>query len=225
MIASKPLNKLGKLAPNHDRAYDPLRSDEHPLDAIFAPHSVAVIGATEKPGSIGRAVVWSLLSSPFGGTVYPVNDKRTSVLGIKAYPQIADIPEPVDLAMVVTPAVAVPDIISQCVEAGVRGVIVISSGFKEHGEKGQDLERQILERMQGSRLRLLGPNCMGVMNPIGGLNATFAPQCCPAGQCRLHQPERRLVHRGFGLVPAADGRLQRLRFRGLDVGRGLGRPD
>jgi len=181
MIASKPLNKLGKLAPNHDRAYDPLRSDEHPLDAIFAPHSVAVIGATEKPGSIGRAVVWSLLSSPFGGTVYPVNDKRTSVLGIKAYPQIADIPEPVDLAMVVTPAVAVPDIISQCVEAGVRGVIVISSGFKEHGEKGQDLERQILERMQGSRLRLLGPNCMGVMNPIGGLNATFAPHVARPG--------------------------------------------
>jgi len=170
-------NKVGKAAktlPTQDRAHDVLRSEPHPLDAIFAPHSVAVIGATDRPGSVGRAVLWSLVSSPFGGTVYPVSDKRSSVLGIKAYKGIADLPEPVDLAVVVTPATTVPGIIGDCVTAGVRGAIVISAGFKEHGEKGKELERQILERIQGTGLRLIGPNCLGVMNPISGLNATFA---------------------------------------------------
>src|SRR5580765_2767532 len=93
-------NKVGKAAktlPTQDRAHDVLRSEAHPLDAIFAPHSVAVIGATERHGSIGRAVLWSLVSSPFGGTVYPISEKRTNVLGIKAYPRINDIPEQVDL--------------------------------------------------------------------------------------------------------------------------------
>ena len=160
--------------PTHDRAHDVLRSEPHPLDAIFVPRSVAVIGATDRPGSVGRAVLWSLVSSPFGGTVYPVSDKRTSVLGIKAYRTVGDLPETVDLAVVVTPASTVPRIIGDCVEAGVRGAIVISAGFKEHGAAGQELERQILERIRGSRLRVIGPNCLGVMNPVTGLNATFA---------------------------------------------------
>ncbi len=160
--------------PTHDRAHDVLRSEPHSLDAIFVPRSVAVIGATDRPGSVGRAVLWSLVSSPFGGTVYPVSDKRSSVLGIKAYRTVGDLPETVDLAVVVTPASTVPRILGDCVEAGVRGAIVISAGFKEHGAAGQDLERQILERIQGSRLRVIGPNCLGVMNPVTGLNATFA---------------------------------------------------
>jgi acetyltransferase len=166
--------KAAKGVPTQDRAHDVLRSEPHPLDAIFAPHSVAVIGATDRAGSVGRAVLWSLVSSPFGGTVYPVSDKRSSVLGIKAYKSVADLPEAVDLAVVITPAVTVPAIIGDCVAAGVRGAIVISAGFKEHGEKGKELERQILERIQGTGLRLIGPNCLGVMNPISGLNATFA---------------------------------------------------
>jgi acetyltransferase len=157
------------------------RSEAHPLDAIFLPRTVAVVGATERQGSLGRAVLWSLVSSPFGGTVYPVSDKRASVLGIKAYSRVADIPEPVDLAVVVTPAVTVPGIIEQCVQAGVRGAIVISAGFKEHGEAGKELERQILERMRGKGIRLIGPNCLGVMNPISGLNATFASNIARAG--------------------------------------------
>jgi acetyltransferase len=160
--------------PTHDRAHDVLRSEPHSLDAIFVPRSVAVIGATDRPGSVGRAVLWSLVSSPFGGTVYPVSDKRSSVMGIKAYRTVADLPETVDLAVVVTPASTVPRILGDCVEAGVRGAIVISAGFKEHGAAGQELERQILERIQGSRLRVIGPNCLGVMNPVTGLNATFA---------------------------------------------------
>jgi len=167
-------SRAGKTVPTQDRAHDVLRSEAHPLDAIFAPHSVAVIGATDRPGSVGRAVLWSLVSSPFGGTVYPVSDKRASVLGIKAYKSVRDLPETVDLAVVITPAMSVPAIINQCVETGVRGAIVISAGFKEHGEQGKELERQILERIQGTGLRVIGPNCLGVMNPINGLNATFA---------------------------------------------------
>jgi acetyltransferase len=165
----------------HDKAHDVLRSEGHPLDAIFLPHNVAVIGASERQGSVGRAVLWSLVSSPFGGTVFPVSDKRSSVLGIKAYRSVSDLPEQVDLAVVVTPAEAVPAVIGECVDAGVRGAIVISAGFKEHGEQGQDLERQILERLQGTGMRLLGPNCLGVMNPLSGLNATFATHIARPG--------------------------------------------
>src|SRR5438128_10795405 len=111
MSTAKFANKVSKSKPSHDRAHDVLRSEGQPLDAIFAPHSVAVIGATERMGSIGRAVLWSLVSSPFGGTVYPVSDKRPSVLGVKAYRRVSEIPETVDLAMVVTPAATGPDVI------------------------------------------------------------------------------------------------------------------
>ena len=113
-----------------------------PLDAIFAPRAVAVIGATEKAGSVGRAILWNLISSPFGGTVYPVNPKRPNVLGIRTYPTIKAVPEPVDLAVVVTPAPTVPQVIGECVEAGVKGAIIISAGFKEVGPEGAELERQ-----------------------------------------------------------------------------------
>ena len=173
--------KLGKFRPTQDKAHDVLRTEGHPLDAIFKPQSVAVIGASDRAGSVGRAVLWSLLSSPFGGTVYPVSATKTSVLGIKAYREIGQIPETVDLAVVVTPADVVPTVIQQCVAEGVRGAIVISAGFKEHGEHGQELERQILEHLRGSRMRLIGPNCLGVMNPVSGLNATFAPNMARPG--------------------------------------------
>ena len=116
-----------------------------PLDAIFAPRAVAVIGATEKAGSVGRAILWNLIQSPFGGTVYPVNPKRPNVLGIRSYPGIAAIPEAVELAVVVTPAPTVPQVIAECVDAGVKGAIIISAGFKEIGPEGANLERQVLE--------------------------------------------------------------------------------
>ena len=175
------IGKVSKRLPTQDKAHDVLRTEGHPLDAIFTPHSVAVIGASDRAGSVGRAVLWSLLSSPFGGTVYPVSDKRPNVLGIKAYPTVAQIPEPVDLAVIVTPADSVPGVIRQCVESGVRGAIVISAGFKEHGDHGKDLERQILEAVDGSRIRLIGPNCLGVINPVSGLNATFASNMARPG--------------------------------------------
>jgi acetyltransferase len=161
-------------APKTDLAHDVLRTEGRALDAIFAPRSVAVVGATERAGSVGRTILWNLISSPFGGTVFPVNPSRPNVLGICAYPSIKDLPEPVDLAVIVTPAPTVPGLIGECVEAGARGAIVISAGFKETGAEGAELERQVFERAREGRLRVVGPNCLGVMRPFTGLNATFA---------------------------------------------------
>ncbi|HXF61595.1 MAG TPA: bifunctional acetate--CoA ligase family protein/GNAT family N-acetyltransferase, partial [Caldilineaceae bacterium] len=146
----------------------------HPLDAIFSPRNVAVIGATETPGSVGRTLLWNLISHPFGGAVFPVNPKRSSVLGIHAYPKIADVPAQVDLAVVATPALSVPGVIEECVEAGVKGAIIISAGFKEIGKRGAQLEAKILRRARKGQMRIIGPNCLGVMRPLSGLNATFA---------------------------------------------------
>jgi acetyltransferase len=151
-----------------------VQSGRRPLDAIFEPRNIAVIGATEARGSVGRTLLWNLVSSPFGGTVFPVNPKRASVLGIKAYPSIRDVPEKVDLAVVVTPAPTVPSIMGQCADAGVRGAIVISAGFRELGPDGLELEQQVLTQARRGGIRLIGPNCLGVMNPLNGLNATFA---------------------------------------------------
>ena len=152
-----------------------------PLDAIFAPRTVAVIGATERQGSVGRAVLWNLISNPFGATVYPINLNRPNVLGIKAYKNIASVPDPVDLAVVITPAATVPAVINECVKAGVMGAIVISAGFKETGPEGARLEQQVLEEARRGRMRIIGPNCVGVMRPYSGMNATFAAQIARPG--------------------------------------------
>jgi acetyltransferase len=145
-----------------------------PLDVFFSPKTVAVVGATENPGSVGRTLLWNLVTSPFGGTVYPVNPKRPSVLGVKAYPSVSAIPEEVDLAVIVTPPPSIPGIIRECGENGVRGAIVISAGFKEIGPEGAALEQKLLEEAQAANIRIVGPNCLGVMSPLSGLNATFA---------------------------------------------------
>jgi len=144
------------------------------LDVFFKPKSVAVIGATEREGHVGRSVLWNLISSPFGGTVYPVNAKRASILGIRAYPNVASLPEPPELAVVVTPAETVPSVIADCARVGVRGAVVISAGFRESGQRGAELEREILAVARPTKMRIVGPNCLGVMCPITGLNATFA---------------------------------------------------
>lgn len=160
----------GRGAPTTVFRYKP----QHPLDAIFEPKSIAVIGATEKAGSVGRTLLWNLISNPFGGTVFPINPQRESVLGIKAYPNLAALPQSVDLAVIVTPAPTVPGLIDECVVTGVKGAIIISAGFKETGAEGARLEQEILERARRGKLRLIGPNCLGVMSPLTGLNATFA---------------------------------------------------
>ncbi len=175
--ASKPSSSKIKADPSSD-VY---RSESNPLDPIFAPRSVAVIGASERPGSVGRSVLWNLLSSPFGGTVFPVNSKRPNVLGIKAYPKLADLPDKVDLIVVSTPADTVPDVIGEAAELGVPGAIIISAGFKEHGDHGKELEHRIAEIIRG-KMRVIGPNCLGVMNPVQGLNATFAHSIARPGK-------------------------------------------
>lgn len=174
----KPTTKLPAFDPSHDV----LHYQKQTLDAIFSPKNVAVIGASETPNSVGRTILWNLISSPFGGAVFPVNPKRSSVLGIKAYPTIADVPEAVDLAVISTPAPTVPGIIAECVDRGVKGAIIISAGFKETGPAGAELERQVMQHARRGKMRIIGPNCLGVMNPITGLNATFASRMADPGK-------------------------------------------
>ncbi|HEY5911733.1 MAG TPA: bifunctional acetate--CoA ligase family protein/GNAT family N-acetyltransferase [Verrucomicrobiae bacterium] len=146
----------------------------HPLDSIFAPKSVAVVGATEKVGSVGRTVLWNLMNTPFGGPIYPVNPTRGSVLGIKAYQKLSALPEKPELVVVTTPAATIPAIIGEAADLAIPGAVVISAGFKETGPAGAELERQLLAHARRGNMRLVGPNCLGVMNPITGVNATFA---------------------------------------------------
>ncbi len=157
-----------------ESAHDLFGGGRHPLDVFLQPSNVAVIGATEAPGSVGRTVLWNLISSQFGGAVFPVNPKRSSVLGIKAYKTVADVPAEVDLAVVVTPAPAVPGVIRECVDAGVGAAIVITAGFKELGPPGAALEQRLFEEARRGGLRIIGPNCLGLMCPATGFNATFA---------------------------------------------------
>lgn len=166
--------QMNTYSQTNDPSFDLFKSRRQPLDAIFAPRTVAVIGASERPGSVGRTILWNLVSNPFGGTVFPVNPKRSNILGIKTYASIEAVPEQVDLAVIVTPAATVPGVIRECVAAGVKGAIVISAGFKEIGEEGAKLEQEILAEAQKGGMRVVGPNCLGVMRPTSGLNATFA---------------------------------------------------
>lgn len=148
--------------------------ERYPLDVFFKPQSVAVIGATEAENSVGRTAILNLISSPFGGTVYPVNPKRSRVLGMRCYGSVREIPEAVELAIVITPAATVPGVIRECVEARVQGAIILAAGFRELGPEGEAREQQILEEARKGSLRILGPNSLGVMCPVTGLNATFA---------------------------------------------------
>ena len=170
-----------KLLECNDPAHDIWKGQRHPLDCIFHPRSVAVIGASEREGSVGRTLLWNLIRSPFGGTVFPVNPQRHSILGIKSYPDIANVPEVVDLVVIATPAATVPQVIRECVAAGVKGAIIVSAGFKEIGEAGAALEREILTEARKGGMRIIGPNCLGLMNPLVGLNATFAGAIARAG--------------------------------------------
>jgi acetyltransferase len=161
-------------SPPSDLPRDVLGRPSLSLDALFSPRGVAVIGASEKPGSVGRALMANLIGSPFGGAVYPINPNHPHILGVRAYPSIAEVPAQVDLAVIATPAASVPGVVGQCVEAHVRAAIVISAGFRECGASGRELETEVLRRARRGDLRLLGPNCLGLMRPPAGLNATFA---------------------------------------------------
>ncbi len=157
------------------------RNTRHPLDALLAPRTVAVVGAAEEAGSVGRALLWNLISSPFGGTVYPVTAARTNVLGVRAYPSIAALPEAIDLAVIATPAPLVPAAVEDCAAAGVPSAVILSAGFRETGPQGLALEERILSTARRSGLRIVGPNSLGVMSPVSGLNATYASAAAHAG--------------------------------------------
>jgi acetyl coenzyme A synthetase (ADP forming)-like protein len=146
------------------------------LKTIFAPHSVAVIGASAKPQSLGRAVFANLLFAGYSGCVYPVNTKAKSVLGVRAYPSVLDVPDEVDLAVVLVPAGMVPQVLKDAGRKGCKGAIVISAGFKEIGGDGVELERQLQGVAQSFGMAVVGPNCFGVINtdPAVSINATFS---------------------------------------------------
>ena len=148
------------------------------LDALFAPKSIAVIGASNRQGSVGRAVFTNILLNEYTGTVYPVNPKDRSISGVRSYPSIGDLPESVDVAVVVVPAAVVPAVTEECGKKGVKGLIIISAGFKEVGQDGATLERQVASLAQKYSMRMVGPNCLGTINtdPEVRLNASFASQ-------------------------------------------------
>ena len=154
------------------------------LHKIFDPHRVAVIGASDTPTSVGYTVLRNLIGSGFRGVVYPVNPKRESVQGIQAYQDIKSLPHAPDLAVICTPSPTVPGLVRSLGEAGTRGIVIISAGFREIGAEGRKLEEQVLaEKAKFDGMRILGPNC---------LNAAEGPH-------RLHFPVRRAVHLGARL--------------------------
>lgn len=162
------------LEPGTDPSQNFLEYPHQPLDSIFNPQSVAVIGATEKEGSVGRTLMNNLIHADFGGKIFPINPKREKVLGLTCYPSIDSVPEEIDLVVIVTPAKSVPGLVADCVKKGIKAAVVISAGFKELGAPGLALEEELLENARKGGMRIIGPNCLGVMNPILGLNATFA---------------------------------------------------
>ena len=143
------------------------------LDKIFNPKSIAVIGASDEEGSVGYILMKNLTELGYQGKVYPVNIHKTEILGFKAYKTVDQLPETVDLAVIATPAKTVPDIVEQCGKAGIPGIIIISAGFKEVGPEGKALEDKILEIKKRYNLRIIGPNCLGIIRPSINLNATF----------------------------------------------------
>ena len=157
------------------------------LRYLLYPRSVAVIGASRKPGTLGQLIFQSIIQNRFSGVVYPVNPNADVVMSVKAYPSVLDVPGDVDLAIVVVPAKLVSQVTDECGRKGVRTIIVISDGFKERGAEGASRERELREITLGYGMRLVGPNCMGIINtdPKVQLNATFSQVYPPRGNVAL----------------------------------------
>ncbi|MDP2805648.1 MAG: bifunctional acetate--CoA ligase family protein/GNAT family N-acetyltransferase [Gallionellaceae bacterium] len=146
---------------------------KHYLTPLFAPKSVAVFGASDRVDAVGQIVFQNMLDSGFKGSLYPINSKNAEVQGRKAYASISDIEEKIELVVIATPPQTVPGIIEECGKCGVKAAVIITAGFGEIGPEGKELERQVLENAKRYNIRLIGPNCLGVMRPSIGLNATF----------------------------------------------------
>ena len=161
--------------------------DVRTLDPILRPQSIAVIGASRRPGTIGYQIVDNLVSHGYQGVIYPVNPKARAIHSIPAYASVTDIPGDVDQAMIVVPKEHVLDVVDQCGEKGIKGLVVISAGFREVGGGGAELEDRLVEKVKSYGMRLVGPNCMGVLTtlPELSMNATFAPSMPPRGPVSL----------------------------------------
>jgi acetyltransferase len=157
----------------------------HVLDSFFKPNAVAVIGASEKEHSIGRTLVENLKNAGFSGQIYPINPKRDHILDLPAHPSITAVNAPIDLAIIAVPIRQVAEIIRECGQAKVRGVIIISAGGKEVGEEGKKIEAQINEEAAKAGIRYLGPNCLGIICPYTNLNASFAAHSAHPGSLAL----------------------------------------
>src|SRR5262245_2744161 len=157
--------------------------DRRGLEAVFRPRSIAVIGASRERGTVGAEIFHNLIEHGFRGAVYPVNPKADVVQSVHAYPTITDVPGPVDLAIIVVPAARVIEVVQACGEKGVRAVVVISAGFKEVGGEGLERERRLIDLARRFGMRVVGPNCLGVLNTEleVRMDATFAPTYPPAG--------------------------------------------
>jgi acetyltransferase len=169
-------------------AHDVLGWQRQTLQGLFAPKSVALVGASEKPGSVGQALLSNLAAGPFKGRFYPVNPKHARMAGLPVFKSISELPETPDLLVLATPAQSIPDLVQEAADRGVKNAIIISAGFKERGPRGAALERRISEIAGKAGLRVLGPNCLGLMRPPSGLNATFAvPMARPGKVAFLSQ--------------------------------------
>ncbi|QJA05277.1 CoA-binding protein [Thermosulfurimonas marina] len=144
------------------------------LDAFFRPQVVAVVGASRQPGKVGYDVVKNLLDYRFPGKIYPVNPKASEILGLPCYSRVTEIPEKVDLAIIAVPAPLVPSVLKDCASQGIRAAVILSAGFRESGAEGARLEREVLSIARENGIRILGPNCLGVVDTYHRLNATFA---------------------------------------------------
>lgn len=155
----------------------------HSLDAIFKPHSIAVVGATPRPGSIGREILNNLFANEFNGKIFPVNPKYEFIHSTKSYPTVSSIPDAVDLAVIVVPAAHVLGVVQDCARKGVKGLVIITAGFREIGPEGAKLEDAIIDIAAQHGMRMIGPNCMGVIDatPEVRMNATFSPGVPPTG--------------------------------------------
>jgi len=152
------------------------------LKTLFNPQTIAVIGATNKKGQVGHDLMRNLLSSGYDGIVYPINPSRRSILGVKAYPSVSDIPDKIDLALIATPAKAVPNIVKECGKAGVIGIVIISAGFIEAGIEGKVMCNEILKSARKYEMSIIGPNCLGFIRPSINLNASFANKMALPGK-------------------------------------------
>ena len=146
------------------------------LDAIFAPETIAVVGASTQKGKVGHDIFANILSNGYKGTLYPVNPKARSVLSVKCYTSVTNIPDPIDLAMIILPPKAAQASVQECIAKGVKGIVIVSAGFKEVGGEGAEIEKQIKALCKKAGVRLVGPNCLGVINPSPkvSLNASFS---------------------------------------------------